>query len=186
MKEVKNDRKSRYTRMVLQNSLIELMKKKPITKISITELCKNADINRTTFYSHFSDQYDLLKSIENETLLWADDMLNSLHGKTNQAETLKIIEEVFEYLVENSNHLQILMSDKGDIDFQKKIFSLIYEQCGLLPTNVSVSDIETKKYYFTFLINGSIGVIQSWMNDGLKKSPKEMAEIILNMTTQIR
>ena len=62
MKELKMDRKTRYTRMVLQDSLIELMKEKPISKITIKELCEKADINRTTFYAHYTDQYDLLRN----------------------------------------------------------------------------------------------------------------------------
>ena len=68
---MKENRKTRYTKMVLQNSLFELMEKKPIEKITIKELCENADINRTTFYAHYSDQYDLLAKIENETISWA-------------------------------------------------------------------------------------------------------------------
>mgnify|MGYP000918741301 CR=1 FL=1 len=42
MKEKKESRKTRYTRMVLQDSLIELMEKKPITKITIKELCEGS------------------------------------------------------------------------------------------------------------------------------------------------
>ena len=65
---MKESRKTRYTRMALEDSLIELMTKKPISKITIKELCENADINRTTFYSHYSDQYDLLRQIEDDAL----------------------------------------------------------------------------------------------------------------------
>lgn len=186
MKEVKNDRRSRYTIMVLQESLIELMKQKPITKISITELCKNADVNRTTFYSHFADQFELLASIEEKSLSWARGMIDSLNDRTGRDERLQILANIFEYLVQNSNHLQVLMSDKGDIDFQKKIVHLVFEQCGLAQDNMNSSDMETKKYYFVFVINGSIGIIQSWLSDGMKKPPYEMAEIILNMTEQIQ
>ncbi|HCA30580.1 MAG TPA: TetR/AcrR family transcriptional regulator, partial [Ruminococcaceae bacterium] len=68
MRKMKESRKTRYTRMVLQDSLLELMKNKPISKITIKELCETADINRTTFYAHYRDQYDLLRTIEGETL----------------------------------------------------------------------------------------------------------------------
>lgn len=186
MKEVKNDRRSRYTKMVLQRSLLELMKQKPITKISITELCKNADVNRTTFYSHFLDQLDLLASVEEEAFSWARSMVDRLNGRTSKDERLQILTNVFEYCVQNSNHLQVLMSDKGDIDFQKKLVHLVFEQCGLAQEDINTSDMETKKYYFVFVIDGSIGIIQSWLNDGMKKPPREMAEIILNMTAQIQ
>ena len=48
MSEKKIDRRVRYTKMVLRESLLELMKTKPVVKITTTELCKHADINRNT------------------------------------------------------------------------------------------------------------------------------------------
>lgn len=46
------DRRKKYTRMVLKESLMELLKNKPISNITIKEICEEADINRSTFYSH--------------------------------------------------------------------------------------------------------------------------------------
>lgn len=180
MKELKQDRKTRYTRMVLQDSLVELMKLKPISKITIKEICENADINRTTFYAHFTDQYDLLHTIEDQTLLWAKKMLTSLI-ETDIKESKKIIESIFSYFVENSNHLQVLMSEQGDIDFQKKLFSLIYEQCDKAPSDLAKFNLAANEFYFVFVVNGSVGIIQHWLKTGLKKSAKEMADIICDI-----
>ena len=180
MKEQKENRKTRYTKMVLRDSLIELMNQKPISKITIKELCENADINRTTFYSHFTDQYDLLRSIEDEALLWAKEKLNTLI-ETDKNEAGKIIENIFEYIAENSNHIQVLMSEQGDINFQKKLFSLIYEYCVSMPAKFNAKKADDDEYFFIFAVNGSVGIIQHWLKTGLKKSAKEMAEIICNM-----
>ena len=68
MKNEKTDRRARYTRMVLKESLIELLKEKRISNISIKEICERADINRSTFYSHYQDQYDLMHQVEQEVL----------------------------------------------------------------------------------------------------------------------
>ncbi|WP_306663957.1 TetR/AcrR family transcriptional regulator [Robertmurraya korlensis] len=62
----KLDRRKRYTKMVLKESLMNLLKQKPISSITIKEVCELADINRSTFYAHYSDQYELLYSIEEE------------------------------------------------------------------------------------------------------------------------
>lgn len=187
MKELKIDRKTKYTRMVLQDSLIELMKEKPISKITIKELCENADINRTTFYAHYTNQYDLLRKIEDETISWAKDAFNSLICKTaDKNETIKGIEKICDYFVENSKHLQVLMSEQGDIDFQKQLFTLIYQLCGVNPSDNPDIDADTKELYFIFIVNGSIGLIQHWLKNGLKQSPKEIAEIIFNMTFPVK
>jgi len=61
MKNEKTDRRVKYRKMVLRESLTKLMQEKPISRITIKELCEDADINRATFYSHYNDQFDLLK-----------------------------------------------------------------------------------------------------------------------------
>lgn len=46
----KENRRVRYTKMVLRQSLLELLEEKPIEKITVSDLCSRADLNRTTFY----------------------------------------------------------------------------------------------------------------------------------------
>ncbi|NLY19021.1 MAG: TetR/AcrR family transcriptional regulator [Clostridiaceae bacterium] len=186
MSEPKLSRKIRYTRMVLKDSLLELMKQKPISKITVKELCENADINRSTYYSHYSDPYDLLKKIENETLEWAEKMVTTLLEQTDENETIKILESILEYITDNSKHIQVLMSEQGDIDFQKQLLSMLYNRCGISPANEKNADSLTNEYYFIFVVNGSVGLIQYWLKSGLNKSAREMAEIIFNMAYKTR
>lgn len=186
MSEMKMDRRTRYTRMVLQDSLIELMKEKPISKITIKELCEKADINRSTFYAHFTDQYDLLRKIEDETLSWAKEAVTNLMGKPDKHEAMEILEGIFQNLIENSRHLQVLMSEQGDIDFQKQLFTQIYKQCGINLAATYDKNSDLKGSYFIFAVNGSVGLIQHWLKSGLTKSAKEMAEIIYSLAFPIR
>ena len=60
----KKDRRIQYTRNVLGQTLVQLLHSKPIEKISITEICKLADINRATFYLHYHSPYELLSEIQ--------------------------------------------------------------------------------------------------------------------------
>lgn len=64
----KLDRRKKYTRMVLKESLIQLLKEKQISSITVKEICDLADINRSTFYAHYSDQFDLLDKTEEELI----------------------------------------------------------------------------------------------------------------------
>lgn len=185
MKELTQSRKTRYTKKVLKDSLIELMKEKPISKITIKELCENADINRTTFYAHYSDQYNLLHNIEEETLSWCKEIIKDLSNKPNKTVMIDNLESVFNYISDNRNHVQVLMSEQGDINFQKRLITLIYDQFGMLPEKDKENNLVTRELYFIFAIYGSIGLIQHWLKNGLKKSAKEMAETIYNMTLQI-
>ena len=183
---MKQNRKTKYTQTALKDSLIDLLKKKPISQITIKELCENADINRTTFYAHYADQYQLLKSIEDETLSWVKETIANFSGKTDKKDFIQNIEKVFEYLIENKNHIQVLMSEQGDIDFQRTLLTVIYGQCGIWLAKDMNADISQSELYFVFSVNGSVGLIQHWLKTGLKETAREMSEIIYTMSYNTR
>ncbi len=64
----KLDRRTRYTRQVIRETLLELMEEKPFSRVTVTEICKRAEINRGTFYLHYLDLNDVLDDILTEML----------------------------------------------------------------------------------------------------------------------
>ncbi len=62
----KQDRRTRYTKQTIKDTFLELLKQKSFTKITVTEICKNAEINRGTFYLHYYDIHDVLSDIFND------------------------------------------------------------------------------------------------------------------------
>ena len=62
------DRRIINTKKKLTNTLLTLMNNKPLKEITVLELCKEANINRTTFYKYYEDIDDLVFKIE-ESLL---------------------------------------------------------------------------------------------------------------------
>lgn len=72
----KSDARVRYTQRVIRESFLSLLRKKPINKITVKEVCELAELNRATFYTHYSDCFALLESIEQELL---DAFERSLH-----------------------------------------------------------------------------------------------------------
>ena len=68
-KEVrKQDRRARYTRQTIRGTLLELMAEKPFSRVTVTELCKRAEMNRGTFYLHYLDLNDVLDDILTEMM----------------------------------------------------------------------------------------------------------------------
>lgn len=65
---MKEDRRTRYTKDLIKDTLLELMHKKPFDKITVTELCRKAEINRGTFYLHYVDIYGVLDELEEDAL----------------------------------------------------------------------------------------------------------------------
>lgn len=150
MKELRQDRKTKYTQMVLQNTLVELMEQKSISKITIKELCEKEDINRTTFYAHYADQNDLLHKIEADVLLSVSKLVGSLHGPMDKRSIIQIIQEFMQYIADNDRHIQILLSERGDVYFQKELFTMIYEHCEIM---ASATPSSTTEFYSIFVLN---------------------------------
>ena len=64
----KVDRRVRKTKMQLRQGLARLMQKKSIKEITVKELVDEVDINRSTFYLHYTDIYQMLEKIEEEAM----------------------------------------------------------------------------------------------------------------------
>ena len=62
----KEDKRTRKTIKAIQDALLKLLAEKSLSAIKIIELCAQADINRTTFYLHFENTGDVLRSIREE------------------------------------------------------------------------------------------------------------------------
>ena len=60
------NRKRAYSQRVIQEAFLELSKTQLISKITVTDICRVADVNRTTFYSNYDDISDLVESIVSE------------------------------------------------------------------------------------------------------------------------
>ena len=65
MDEKKKDLRIIKTRKALYNAFEELMKSKPFEQIKVPDICNEALINRSTFYDHYADKYDLLEEYIN-------------------------------------------------------------------------------------------------------------------------
>lgn len=180
MEEKKMDRRIKYTIMVIKESFIKLLKQKPIAKITIKEICEDADVNRATFYSHYLDQYDLLHQIEQELIDDITRYLNSYNLQDGSEAPVEMLVKILEYVKDNYELFDLFLNSNGDIQFLQE-FEKVIDQQQLLPKTVrsSLSD-EDAEYLFLFFANGSIGVIQKWLKNGMKTSSKEMAELILN------
>ena len=177
----KLDRRKKYTQMVLKTSLMKLLKEKQISSITIKEICERADINRSTFYSHYSNQYDLLYSVEEEFI---EDMVATLsqYNFSKEEEALQMTVKILEYIAEKSDICRTLLSENSDIHFQKRGTMITKQFIFKNWITDSKLDQETFEYISLFVVSGSIHVIKNWLENGMNKTPKEMAEIINNFT----
>ena len=183
MQEEKVDRRVRYTKMVLKESFIQLLEKKDISKISIKEICEDADINRATFYAHYTSQYDLMEAIQNELFGNIETYLAVYTQNDSAVMQVGTLERIFEYIRENARLCKLLLGERGELNFQKRVFTLIYEKSIHDLTKSGTISKGDAEYIYAFTLTGCVGLIRKWLNDDMKKTPRFMAETIIKLTT---
>lgn len=174
MKE-KIDRRVKYTKALLKEALVELLKDRHISKISVTALCAVADVNRSTFYAHYTDQFDLLRQVE-------DEVMNNLKIFLEQYvdDRMPITEQnlkgILEYAKANADLFVVLLGENGDHAFHKDLMTLV----KLVPFQYNAADSK-KEYLLTFAVTGCISILHKWLVEGRGESPEEMANLVLKV-----
>lgn len=181
MEKQKIDKRVALTKNLLKNALVRLMKDQHISKISVRTLCDEASVNRSTFYAHFSDQYDLLYHVEQEVLenlkkyIDTQDLTGSLPISTQS------LGRILEYVKDNAELSKVLLSENCDFTFQKDVVQLA--QLVTAHMNQSV-DARTQDYIKEFGVTGCISVLQKWLQDGMIESTEKMTELIMQVLSQ--
>ncbi|GAA0428421.1 TetR/AcrR family transcriptional regulator C-terminal domain-containing protein [Lentibacillus halophilus] len=173
----KIDRRKQYTRMVLKDSLILLLKSKPISSITVKEICERADINRSTFYAHYNDQLDLLEQIEEELIADLNTYLHQYNFNRDD-ESLQMTEKLLEYIASKYDVCQTLLNENGDLSFERRVMDVARQ---FLIKNWSENKTMDAEYASTFIIGGSIYVIKHWLANNMDQSPKHIARLITSV-----
>ena len=170
------DRRVRKTRRQLRECLITLLKEKKVQDITVRELTDMADLNRGTFYLHYKDVFDLLEKTEAEL----QEDFNQLVCKHDAVDLKQrpsvIFNEIYSLVYDNADLIEILLGENGDLNFVNRLKQLIREKClkdwmeVFRSGNAAAFDA-----FFSFIVSGCIGLVQYWLQTGLKETPEQMA-----------
>lgn len=189
------DRRIRKTRRVIRQCLTELLKTKRIQDITVREISEKADINRGTFYLHYRAIFDLMEQIENELLEELEDVLNHFKASDLLSNPALVFTRVFHLVKENSDMVSILIGQNGDINFVNRLKDIVREKClkdwmelfrpgagGGRQTSRSsqntLLDDSAFEAYYSFTVTGCIGLVQYWLDSGLKETPEQLASLV--------
>ena len=178
----KKDRRIRKTQIQLKDGLTKLLKEKSIKEITVKELVNEVDINRSTFYLHYNDIYDMLEKIESELLTELINVTEKHKDEYKRNPDPSYLVDIFRILSKNINLVSALLGPNGDISFVNKIKHMIsdkiIENIDTLSSKHSELDIE---FAFSFYLNGCTGLVEHWIETGAKNSPEHMAILCFNL-----
>lgn len=175
------DRRVRKTKKAMHHALAELLLKKPLANISVREISELADINRGTFYLHYRDVYDMVENLQNEIFEKFNDIVNNHESAKNTDELFPLLTELFNLLAENAELAKVLMGKNGDAAFVDKLKCVIRDKCFANAKKFGIKNDDALEYFYNYIVSGCTGIAGAWLNNGMRESPVEMANITKNL-----
>ena len=181
----KNSAASEQTKQQLAAALKTLMERKPLDKITISELTALCKIRRQSFYYHFEDIYDLVRwMFENEAI----SLLKQQEGALLWKEGLL---QLFRYLEENRAVCLCALKSIGREHirrfFEADIYAIIHrtieqlgEQIGVRSRLDSFVDVELLTHFYVVAL---AALLESWLLGQIERTPEqliEFADVFLN------
>lgn len=155
-RELAIDGRVRYTKMVIRQSFLSLLKEQAVDKITVSDICRLAEINRATFYRHYENQYGILYELELG-------LLSQIPSPQENQSLGSALQTAFQDLWEKREEWMLL--DPGtDPGLWGKLFHFLSDR---LPQS---KDKEKHR----FLLYGLSGLTLDWMQGGFQESAEQM------------
>ena len=181
----KNKSKYFYTASLMNQALLELLEKKDIEFITITEITQKAGVNRSTFYLHYENIYELLEeTISNLNGEFLNTFKENISQKIATKDKVFLITEEFliPYLNFCKKNKRILntIHQKPQLFQNEKAYKKMYDTIFYPAISQFLSSETQRIYYLEFFTQGVLGVIRKWMELDCKTEIEELTVIIKN------
>ena len=179
---MRTDARVRYTKKIIKESFFELLKKNPVNQITVKSICELSELNRTTFYKYYTDPYDLLKQIENEFILEMQKLIEYADNKNITQTLIIILTAIKQY----GEWYTILISEHGDNTFLNRVlmdsYNIKKDSMNSLLPNMSQT---YQEWLYYFITQGCTSVLVSWVTNGMKEEPLEVAQFLNRLSNII-
>lgn len=182
MKNMKEDRRARKTKRVLQEGLAELLLEKEIEKITIKELTDKVDIHRGTFYAHYQDIYELNAYMEETTIQEISDILSAKYPSGSTG--LRVFyEALFGHILENRKICRLLFRKSANNTFLNRLTNLFIESSLELWSEELKMTVkqEELEYYATFYFSGALSLISQWAKNNFADPIHVLIDLLMGI-----
>lgn len=164
---------SQITKRALEESLKKMLLKKPVNKITISDITEDCGINRMTFYYHFKDIYDLVE--------WScvEDAARALDGKKTYDTWQQGFQQIFQAVLDNKPFVQNVYQSVNQEQVETYLYSLTHNLLiGVIEekaVGMQVRD-EDKEFIADFFKFAFVGLMLDWIRNGMKKDPQQIID----------
>lgn len=164
-----NNKKRKASQEKITKIFLQLIQKYEINEITVSKICKLANINRSTFYANYIDIYDLADKIKEEMFY---NVLELYKEESIKGEHSYNYLKLFNHIKENPIYYKTLF--KLNFDFTK-YYNNHLEKTESLKYYGTTKNME---YHIEFFRAGMNAVLKKWLNNNCKETPEEITEII--------
>jgi len=174
---MQDNRKTRYTRAALGQALVEALRDKPLARVTVTDLCRRADLSRGTFYLHYDNPADVLDDLEDRLLAdfidaWGDRadigdqefVLTVLHRLATDPDLAALVVQP------NSTLVARFFAWRRDAT---------QDACRAQYPDLDETQLS---YVRTFKEQGAIHLIAQWVSLGMSEPPVRIAALLTRLT----
>lgn len=172
------DRRTIRTKSMIYKAFLTLLQHKSYDEISVVDIAEKADINRSTFYSHFIDKEDLLDKMIAEKMGLLSTIMQNTAGFTLEFHTPDpLFLTLFEHVFEHAYFYQVMLLSTTAGDFHTKLYELVREAFF---TRISKLEVDQKLQIPLDLVLDHIsfstcGIVEKWLSNHKIYSPHHMA-----------
>ncbi len=152
----KEDRRTQYTKQLIKDTMLKLMAKKEFSKVTVTEICKLAEINRGTFYLHYYDTEDVLDDVIAEMICDTSSVFDHVLGKRKC--TANCSYPFCEKVHSNDRYQVLFLDDSISSKMIEKISDLTKESYVTWLMSHSLLTFEEAEAIFYFQMNGCLNI----------------------------
>lgn len=174
---MKNNQRIALTKRLLQESLLRIMKEKPLDKIRITELYSEAGINRATFYRHYNVPRDVLTEMQAQ---FAEEIQASLDLQALIDAPFRYVEQLCTHLYENSELVKLFIRNNSEeeiICLFDEFFLVLFSKNKTFNKERSLDQSEIK-LISAYMAGGGYYMLRRWLMDDIEKTPKEISQLV--------
>lgn len=161
MAEKKEYRSAVRSRRLIRSALLELLQEKKFEKITVTDIVKRADINRSTFYAHYADVRALMEEIQNEFVERALSVVKEMDFLELIHSPIPFLRKLIEIANENRELYTIIGKTMLTMSQMEKIKVILVEKALNLPE--IPEEIRSQRNFrirLHFFVGGIINVYQ--------------------------
>ncbi len=181
--EAKHDRRILKTKKAIYEALVELMQKKNLNSITVTELAAAANINRKTFYTYYSTVNDVLDEVINELISSLKDLMYAMSEDYNMLSPQTLFAFLNTIMSDVDIVRALFTSDNGNMLFNKLQKALQETLLKELIDNDIKMNIPPEQYPLisSFVAGGMIYVYYEWITNPNGTSLDEMARTLTTL-----